>query len=177
VNLCEECGNRQVAPATIEGVAVLSCRLCGHLQGDEAKVALAELRLEARERGYDVDVYPLVKALESVPTFTVSAASGGREEITEYPFVFLRLAPEGLHDLERLLTSLEMANRATRRRWVVECSLQRGLLFILRPRFWKAVQAITAQDIAESRADLGVLAEAIARDVNLSWWREGGPTG
>jgi hypothetical protein len=172
VPICEECGNRQVSQATVEGVVVLSCGLCGHLQGDDERVALAELRLEARERGYHPDVYPLVKALEEVPTFKVSAASAGREEIAEYPFVFLRLEPKGLKDLERLLMSLEMANRITKRRWVVECSLQRGLLFILRPRFWKPVQSITEQDIQESRADLSVLASAIGRDVHLAWWRD-----
>jgi hypothetical protein len=153
-------------------VRVLRCGLCGNLQGDDAEVLRAEERLEARERGFQPEVYPLVRALESVPTFRVHAASAGREEIAEYPFVFLRLDPKGLKDLEHLLTSLEMANRHTKRRWVVECSLQRGLLFTLRPRFWKPVQAITAQDIREARADLAPLAESIGRDVRLAWWKE-----
>ena len=170
--VCDECGSRQVRAAVVEGVRVLRCGLCDHLQGADADVALAELRLEARERGFAPEVYPLVRALEAIPTFHVQAASAGREEITEYPFVFLRLDPGGLKDLERLLTSLEMANRATRRRWVVECSLQRGVLFILRPRFWKAVQAITAQDIEEAHDDLALLATALARDVNLGWWAQ-----
>jgi hypothetical protein len=172
MTLCEECGSRQVRPATVEGVRLLRCDLCGDLRGKDEDVALAALRAEARERGFAPEVYPLVRALESVPTFRIDAASAGREETAEYPFVFLRLEPQGLRDLERLLTSLEMANRTTRRRWVVECSLQRGLLFILRPRFWKAVQAITAQDVREARADLAPLADALARDVTLSWWRE-----
>ncbi len=77
----------------------------------------------------------------------------------------------GLSDVEHLLTSLEMANRSTKRRWVVELSLQRGLLFILRPRFWKAILDITADDILEARADLALLALTIGRDVRLSWWR------
>lgn len=169
---CEECGNSQVAPDLVEGVEVLVCQLCGAVQGDGEEVRAARQRAEARERGYAPEVYPLVLALESVPTFKVATASAGGAKRHEYPFVFLRVKePGGLTDLERLLTSLEMANRSTRRRWVVELSLQRGLLFILRPRFWKPVQEIDAEDIAESRADLPVLAECIRRDVGLGWWR------
>jgi hypothetical protein len=169
---CEECGSHQVASVVLEGSRVERCALCDHLQGDATTIARLERRREATERGFHATVYPLVRALEGVPTFTVSAASAGRPETTEYPFVFLRLAPEGLRDLERLLTSLEMANRSTKRRWVVECSLQRGLLFILRPRFWKPVLEINERDILEARDDLELLADVLARDVKLGWWKD-----
>lgn len=168
---CDECGSQQVEESLVEEVEVLVCRLCGHLQGDGSNVRLVEERLEAQERGFQPAVYPLVKALEAVPTFKVSAASAGRPARAEYPFVFLRVKEGGLADVERLLTSLEMANRVTQRRWVVECSLQRGLLFILRPRFWKAVLDISAQDIEEARADLPLLADTLRRDVALGWWK------
>jgi hypothetical protein len=171
VALCDECGSRQVAPRRLEGVDLEECALCGHLMGDDRAVALVEQRREAKERGLDADVYPLVLALEAVPTFRVSGASAGDVERSEYPFVFLRLEPGGLVDRERLLTTLEMANHATKRRWVVECALQRGLLFILRPRFWKPVTAITRDDILESRGDLAVLADALRKNVAASWWR------
>ena len=65
-----------------------------------------------------------------------------------------------------------MANQSTQRRWVVECALQRGLLFILRPRFWKAVLEINDVDIRQARSDLKLLAEIVARDVKLSWWQD-----
>lgn len=169
--ICEECGSQQVDEQIVEELAVLACRLCGHIQGDGETVQLARERLEARERGFDPAVYPLVVALEQVPTFHVDSASAGRPEVAEYPYVFLRVRPEGLEDVERLLTSVEMANRATKRRWVMELSLQRGLLFILRPRFWKPVLDITRQDITEARGDLPVLARLIGRDVGLAWWR------
>ncbi len=169
--ICEECGSHQVRESVVDDVDVSVCQLCGHLMGDPEAVAVLEEREEARERGFQPAVYPLVRALETVPTFKVSAASAGRPERAEYPFVFLRVKEGGLQDIERLLTCLEMANRSTQRRWVVECSLQRGLLFILRPRFWKAILDITAQDIHEARADLPLLAKTIERDVRLSWWR------
>ncbi len=170
--VCEECGNSQVTRGLVEGLEVEVCELCGAVQGDGEEVRKARVRSEARDRGFQAEVYPLVLALESVPTFKVAAASAGRADRHEYPFVFLRVKEEGgLTDLERLLTSLEMANRATRRRWVLELTLQRGLLCILRPRFWKPVQEITSADILEARGDLPVLAEDIRRDVRLAWWR------
>lgn len=172
MDVCEECGSHRIEPAFVEGVEVERCGLCDHVQGEAAAVALVGERREADERGFSQLVYPLVKALELVPTFSVTGASPGRVETSEFPFVFLRVAPEGLKDVERLLTSLEMANETTRRRWVVECTLQRGLLFILRPRFWKAVLEIDETDIREARQDFKVLAEILARDVKLSWWRD-----
>jgi hypothetical protein len=167
---CEACGSHRVVARVVEGVEVGRCDLCGTLHGEDDAVALAELRLEGRERGFDPRIYPLVKALEQVPTFRVSSAEPGDAVRVEYPYVFLRLEAGGLVHLERLLTSLEMANRETRRRWVVEAALQRGLLFILRPRFWKRVSEITPEDILEAQADLDVLARVLARDTRLAWW-------
>lgn len=168
--VCEVCGARRLAPRAVEGVDLLVCDLCDALHGDDAAVALAEQRLEARERGLSPDAYPLVLALERVPTFTVAGAEAGDPDRSEYPFVFLRLAEGGLVHMERLLTSLEMANRETKRRWVVETTLQRGLLFVLRPRFWKRVSEITAADILDARSDLAVLARVLVRDMRLPWW-------
>jgi hypothetical protein len=172
--ICEECGSHQVGPAVVEGVEVEACRLCGALQGSPEDLVRITQRQKAKERGFSPAVYPLVEALETIPTFRVASASAGRPERAEYPFVFLRVEETGLRDVEHLLTSLEMANHTTKRRWVVELSLQRGLLFILRPRFWKAVLDISAQDIEEARSDLPVLAEAVARDAKLGWWGGGG---
>ena len=172
MDVCEECGSHQVEPAVVQGVEVQQCGLCAHVQGNHERVALAEQRMEAEQEGYSQIVYPLVKALNSVPTFRVSSASAGRPDSGEYPFVFMRLIPGGLKDLENLLTSLEMANQSTQRRWVVECALQRGLLFILRPRFWKPIMEINAVDIREARSDLKLLAEVVERDSKLSWWVE-----
>jgi ribosomal protein L28 len=171
VPVCDECGSRQIERSLMEEVEVEVCQLCGNIQGDGLNVSEARERIEARERGFQPAVYPLVKALESVPTFKVVQASAGRPERAEYPFVFIRVKEGGLIDLERLLTSMEMANRTTKRRWVVELTLQRGLLFIFRPRFWKPVLDISAEDIGEARADLPILARTILRDVGLSWWR------
>jgi hypothetical protein len=169
--VCDACGSRRVVLRSVEGVEVGECALCGELAGPDDRVAEAHERREARERGLDPRVFRLVRALERVPTFRVAAADAGRADRAEYPYVFLRLLPGGLRHLEHLLTSLEMANRETARRWVVEAALQRGLLFILRPRFWKPVSAISAQDIVEAQADLAVLGRVLSRDVGLPWWQ------
>ena len=168
---CESCGSHQVRATTVNGFDVEQCDLCGHVQGDDEQVAQLATHREAKERGIDPEIYELVQALERVPTFRVDQASAGRAQTSEYPFVFLRLAPGALPHLERLLTSIEMANHHTRRRWVIECTLQHGLLFILRPRFWKPVLEIQPTDVHEARGDLPILARAIRRDVQMAWWR------
>jgi len=168
---CDVCGGHRVAPREIEGLSVGECGLCGALQGDDDVVALVERRREARRRGLDPRIEPLVRALESVPAFRVAQAGAGDPALGEYPHVFLRAGRDGLPFLERLLTSLEMANRETKRRWVVELTLQHGLLFILRPRFWKAVADITDLDIREAQGDLEVLGRVLGRDVRLAWWQ------
>ena len=170
--VCEVCGSHQMEVTTVRGVEVERCGLCDHIQGDEGRVAHLEAQDEAAASGHHPDVYPLVRALDEVPTFTVVNTSVGRAETGEFPFVFFRIADGGLKHLERLLTSLEMANRSTQRRWVVECTLQRELLFVLRPRFWKPVLEIDANDIREARTDFRVLADILARDVQLAWWRQ-----
>jgi hypothetical protein len=167
---CEVCGSHQLLPVSIEGVELQQCGLCDHLHGDTRALAEEEVRRDGEARGFHPVVYPLVRALETVPTFHVTSTSVGRAETGEFPFVFLRLDAGGLKDMERLLTSLEMANETTKRRWVVECSLQRGLLFVLRPRFWKAILEIDDVDIREARGDFKILADILARDVQLSWW-------
>ncbi len=170
MNSCEECGSSNLQMIELDDSQLWQCGLCDHLHGDAAVLDERATRDEAEERGFHALVYPLVQALETVPTFSVSGASAGRLDGSEYPFVFLRLAPGGLKHMEHLLTSLEMANQGTKRRWVVETALQRGLLFILRPRFWKAIQEIGRRDIEESRSDLRLLAETIKRDAALGWW-------
>ena len=169
---CEVCGAEQVEPTVIDGRRAERCGLCDHIQGDIAREEQLDAVDEAAERGVHPDVFPLVQALEEVASFTVTGTSVGRAETSEFPFVFLRVAPNGLRDVERLLTSLEMANRTTQRRWVVECTLQRELLFVLRPRFWKPILDIDATDIREARTDFRILADILARDVKLSWWKD-----
>ena len=73
--------------------------------------------------------------------------------------------------VERLLKSIELANRETHTRWLIELALQQSVVFILRPRFYKPPQDITPAEVEASRSDLGILARCLRRDVGLSWWR------
>ncbi|MHC4449797.1 MAG: hypothetical protein ACYS0E_06600, partial [Planctomycetota bacterium] len=77
----------------------------------------------------------------------------------------------GLRDVEKLLRSVEMANRETHFRWLVELTLQQSIVFVLRPRFFKPPLEITADEIRKAREDLGRLARCLRRDVSLSWWK------
>jgi hypothetical protein len=168
---CDACGSRNVTRRTVEGFLLEECNLCGNLQGDDAAVARVEEIRHGRARGLDDRVIPLVSALEDSGVFRVSQASAGDPTRNEPPYVFFALLKNDTTYIERLLRSLEMANRETRLRWLVELSLQHGIVYILRPRFYKSPAEITPEDLAAAQKDLGILGRSLRRDLGLSWWR------
>jgi hypothetical protein len=169
---CDACGSRNVARRMIEGLLLEECNLCGNLQGDDEAVARVEELRGGRERGLDDRVTPLVGALEASGVFRVMNASAGEPRRNEPPYVFFSLTKNDMGYIERLLRSLEMANRETRLRWLVELSLQHGIVYILRPRFYKSPADIAPEDLAAAQQDLTVLGRCLRRDVGLSWWRK-----
>lgn len=169
---CDICGSHNVARRTVEGSLLEECGLCGHLQGDDAAVeVISELRA-GRERGLDDAVIPLVAALEGAGVFEIVQATAGDPQRNESPHVFFMLLKNDMTYIERLLRSLEMANRSTRLRWLVELSLQHGIVYILRPRFWKSPGDVRPEDLEVARKDLSVLAKRLRRDLSLSWWHK-----
>jgi len=168
---CDVCGSRNVRRRTIEGFLLEECGLCGNLQGDDEAVARIEELRAGRERGLEDDVTPLVAALEGAEVFKVVQASAGEPRRNESPYVFFTLTKNDTTYIEKLLRSLELANRETRLRWLVELSLQHGVVYILRPRFWKSPSDLAPEDIEAARKDLAILARRLRRDVSLSWWK------
>ena len=76
-----------------------------------------------------------------------------------------------LLQLEHTLQSLEMSHRRTNFVWAFEAHYQKGeLQFALRPRFMKPVQDLRAEELEAAQEDLGLLAERLERDLDLSWW-------
>ncbi|MHC4223203.1 MAG: hypothetical protein ACYSUN_04360 [Planctomycetota bacterium] len=168
---CDLCGSRNVQRREIEGNLLEECQLCGNLQGDDEAVALIEDLRAGRERGLDDEIIPLVSVLESIGAFRIVQASGGDAGRSELPYVFLALAHGETSYIERLLRSLEMANRDMTHLWLIELSLQHGVVYILRPRFWKPPASITQEEIRDAQADLRILSRRLRRDLSLSWWR------
>jgi len=168
---CEACGSRNVARRRVEGFLLEVCELCGNLQGDDEATARVEEIRHARARGFDEHVLPLVTALERTGVVQVTHATGGNLDTSESPCVFFRLTRGETIHLERLLRSIEFSNRETRLRWLIELSLQHVLVYILRPRFWKRPQEISADEIVLARGDLPVLSSNLRRDLELSWYR------
>jgi hypothetical protein len=169
---CEACGSRNVARRRIEGRLLEVCELCGNLQGDDEAVEHVEEIRRCRARGFDDYVLPLVAALERTGVIEVTHASGGNLDTGESPHVFFRLTRGETIHLERLLRSIELSNRETKLRWLIELSLQHSLVYILRPRFWKRPHEITKEEILLARNDLPLLARNLRRDAELSWFRE-----
>jgi hypothetical protein len=167
---CDSCGSHNVSRREIEGHLLFECHLCGDLSGDDGAVVLIDELREGRARGLDDEVIPLVSVLESTRAFKLIHASIGWREKGEAPSI-LFAASGGLRDVEKLLRSVEMANRETHFRWLVELTLQQSIVFVLRPRFFKPPLEITADEIRKAREDLGRLARCLRRDVSLSWWK------
>ena len=88
------------------------------------------------------------------------------------PSVIFAMTHKELPAIERLLRSIELANRETRMRWMIELALQQTVVFILRPRFYKQPREVTSGEIEDARRDLGTLGRCLRRDVGLSWWRD-----
>jgi len=156
----------------VEGVWLEECNLCGNLQGDDEAVRrIVELR-EGRDRGLDDEISPLVAVLESAKSFRIVQASGGLPAQGEPPGVLFTLTRNDTRPIERLLKSIELSNRETKLRWVVELSLQHEIVYIIRPRFLKPPCDITRSEIREARKDLPILTRRLRRDLSLSWWRD-----
>ncbi len=169
---CDVCGCHDVHRTDLEGFVIEECRLCGNVQGDdEAVVRIEELR-EGRREGIEDDVYPLVKALRSIPTFRTISSCGGHLDRCEPPHVWFTIENDTLRYLERLCVSLTMANRRMRCRWIIETTMQRKLTFHLKPRFNRHAADVPAERIADAVADLEVLAQTFRRDRDLAWFRD-----
>ena len=95
-----------------------------------------------------------------------------REASVDPPQILFGLTQNDTRYIQRLLRSIELANRVTQLRWLIELSLQHEIVYILRPRFWRPPHEITPTDVALAKADLPVLARRLRRDLSLSWWRD-----
>jgi hypothetical protein len=168
---CDVCGSHNVARRMIDGVLLEECNLCGNLQGDDEGVRAVEELRAGRRRGLDEDLIPLVTALETTGVFRVVQAAAGDPSANEAPHIFFSLTRNDVRYLERLLRSIELANRRTRLRWLIELSLQHEIVYILRPRFWRPPSDISPDDIRAARKDLPVLGQQLRRDLSLSWWQ------
>ena len=168
---CDVCGSHNVARREIEGYLLEECNLCGNLQGDDEAVERVEELRAGRDRGIDDEITPLISALEDTGAFRLIHSSAGRPTANEAPHVFFSLLRNDTTWIERLLRSIEMANRETRLRWLIGLSLQKEIVYILRPRFWMPPSEISPEDIRVARKDLGILANRLRRDLGLTWWR------
>lgn len=172
---CLECGNDSMARKGIGDVLVYECEFCGAFDGDAKAVSTAHMHREARERGLDPEIYPLVRAIERIPGFHVREASAGdtMSLIPPYLFVYLEDRTGTLKQLEHTLQSLEMSHRRTEYPWAFEAHYMKGeLQFALRPRFMKPVQDVSADELNRAVADIATLARRLDRDLDLSWWTD-----
>jgi hypothetical protein len=168
---CDVCGSHNVSRRQVEGFLLFECNLCGNLEGDDHAIERIEELRAGRARGLDDEVVPLVTALERAGCFRLVQASAGNPRRNESPYVFFTLTKNDTRYIEQLLRSLELANRETKLRWLIQLELQKEIVYILRPRFWRPPSEISPDDLRVARKDLQTLARCLRRDLALSWWR------
>lgn len=171
--VCDECGNRAVVSVERDGVAVLECSLCGALAGDDEAVVRVQLAREARERGYDPLVYPLVRILDRIAGLRVARAGAGVPAQRVWPFVQMHTTDgRALVGVENLVKSLALAAAGSGGlHWVVEVEFQTRLTFTLKPRFHRDTDRIDAAVVVQAQRDLERLRANLERHMRLSWWR------
>jgi hypothetical protein len=176
VQSCPDCGNHGLSVRLVDGVSVRECELCGARFGERQAVAALGDRDEAKARGIDGDVWPLVRTLSALPGIVVRRSMGVSSPPPTLPFVEVALGTaDGLLQLENLAKSLRLAAGTLQLHWQLVVEFQQNLLFVLKPHHPGG--PVTAAEAQAAAADVDRLARQIGRDQRLSWWRHATATG
>ena len=167
---CEECGSHDVVRRHVHGRLVIECGLCGHLDGDPADVAAVEEFREAEQAGVVPELVGLMRTLDSIPGLKVDRRLSTATGRALPPAIFFAVGRHGLEVLDRLARTLLLAARRTSTLWTVEATHQGRLLFTLRPRRAEPGGAPDGEAVHPLVRDLGLLRDALRRDLNLPWW-------
>jgi len=168
VPTCEECGSHDVKRDHLYGALVEECGLCGHLQAAPADVErVSEIR-EAESLGVAPQLIGFLRTLESIPGVSVERRLSTAASHSEPPAVYVALTRHPLELLDRLARTLLLASRRTSTHWTLEATHQGRLLFVIRPRTAPPLAATAA--IQALTSDLGLLRDALRRDLRLAWW-------
>lgn len=171
---CDECGSDLLESVRVEGIEVEECALCGALSGDDDAVSRVLVAREAREKGIDPRIYPLVLSLGKITGLQVLMADIGDPERLIWPLV--QLAPAGdksWRGVENLMKSLALSARGQEVHWVVEVEYQHRLILTLKPRFHRDVARITPELVVAAQRGLERIRASLEAHMGLSWW--GGP--
>jgi len=170
---CQFCGSNNIKQITLQHQSLLLCQLCGEASGSTTAVALYHELKEAEHRDMDPDIFPLVKLFETIPGFTVSAASYGEADLLIPPFIAFHLQSiSHMKWLEKLMISMRHADGKTRTHWIVQVTLLNQLTFELKPDFAIFSHSLDRHAIKNVQSDIPTLLQNLDRDMNLSWWSQ-----
>lgn len=167
---CDECGSHNVVRQHVHGRLIEECGLCGHLQGDPADVAAVDEIREAEQAGVAPELVGLMRTLDSIAGLKVDRRLTTAAGHALPPVVYFAVGPHGLEVIDRLARTLLLVARRTSTLWTVEATHQGRLLFALRPRHAVPGEAPEPSLVHPLVRDLGVLRDALRRDLKLPWW-------
>ncbi|MFC1588457.1 hypothetical protein ACFL54_09110 [Planctomycetota bacterium] len=169
---CQFCGSNNVRQLSVNHMSVLECQLCGEYSGPSDGIEIMRDLSNADQRGIDLDIYPLVKLLESINGFRVSSATSGDADLLIPPFVAFTVQSSEIKWLEKLLSSLRHIADKCHTRWIIQVTMQKQLTFEMKPNFAVLGDSLNRFDIRHAIEDLPMLEQTLARDMHLSWWNK-----
>lgn len=172
---CPSCGCHAVGAKKIEGFLVEECEICGWLEGPSDAISEIEDIRMAKELNIDLAVWPLVKILNRAPDVKTCSSCGGHAGPSDPrplpPYVQFDITSHTHRTLEKLMTSLNMGNRKTQARWIIEVNMSNRLMFTLRPVFRVGTADLSIDEISKAQSDVSIIAEQFSRDLNLGFWQ------
>lgn len=163
MDTCPECGNHDMRPVKLDSGTVIECGLCGEQFGERRAVTSSILTSEAERRRIDPMIWPLARILERLPGTDLGATSAGSGEALPYVDVVV-VGQAALLQIENLAKAMRLAEGSLRCRWRIEARFEHTLVFLITPN-------VKGSTLRDARIDIEVLAQAIERDMRLTWWR------
>lgn len=171
---CPQCGCHTFEHNVVEGFSVLECGVCGYIDGKDSVVAeIEDIRL-AREQNIDLEIWPLVKIINRLPNIKTFSSCGGHIEADGRhplpPYVQFDITSETHLTLEKLLTSMNMSNKRTSARWIIQVNMDKALTFTMRPVFSLGITDLSVTQIGQAQKDIAIIAGHLERDLRLKFW-------
>ncbi len=169
---CDECGCDTVRQCTLHGLVFGECTLCGTRHADARTIEAVELYEWAEKNNVHAELLPLIGVLKKINGLKYLDSSGPDEYYGLAPSVYFQLSPPSYRYLEKLMQVLEQFKPGSGIHWTVDVSSRSGVSFRVGPSLPLSERKPTAEEIEKVRRDIPALADAVDRNMRLSWWEK-----
>lgn len=161
----------------LDGAPVHECGLCGARFGHRDAIAALRDGDDARSRGVEAGIWPLVAVLERLPGLSVVRRAANTAAPGLPRVEFGATSAEILRQLENLTKSLRLAAGELRLPWVIEVEFTHQLTFVLKPRTDHPGSPVGPEAARDAALDVLVLRRRFEQDMRRPWWAHASPPG